>query len=341
MKLSIQRTAFFFAVILVLICTASSFAQQDISTKKDDWPMHLRFLTGPNGGQWFFMGDPIAEVLSTHVLPTSSRVGGGVANIESVNQKSGDLGFTLNCFLGAAHSGEEEYQSIKLDNTTVLANIYPQVLYFLLRKDFAEQHGIDSVETLLDKKMPLRFASLKPGTASEFILNLILKHGYGTSFEGLEAQGWSIAFNNYAETADNFVAGDLDCFAYTAGTNVPLIHTIEEHIEVVILPLDSRVLDKLAEKFKTGTYVIPAGDYKSARSPITTLGDYTSIIVRKDFPDDLVYEITKTLWGNKGDVEKVIADFGGLDPQTAIPEGIEVHPGALRFWQEMLSSAKK
>lgn len=306
----------------------------------EGWPMHLRLLSGPNGGQWFFMGESLAEVLSSRLLPTTSRIGGGVDNIGSINQKAGDIAFTLNCFLGAAGSGEQEYSSIRLENAEILANIYPQVLYVLLRKDFAEKNGIDGMETLIQKKLPLRFASLKPGTASEFILRLLLKYGYHTDFEALEKQGWNISFNNYAEIADNLVAGELDCFAYTAGTDVPLIHTIEEHTDVVILPIDSKILKELTEKFRTNTYTIPAGTYKSTKSSVDTLGDYTCLIVRKDLPEDLIYTLSKTLWENKGTVANKVSDFGGLDPQTAVPVGLPVHPGALRFWNELLSSGK-
>lgn len=318
-------------ILLVIFTSGLAFAQ---NSGKEGWPVHLRFLSGPNGGQWFFMGSSIAEVLTDRVLPTSSRIGGGVANIDSINKNTGDLAFTLNCFIGASGSGEEEYKSIELSNTAILANVYPQVLYILVRKDFADEHGVDSMEKLLSLKMPLRFASLRPGTASEFILGLLLKYGYDTSFDKLKEQGWDISFNNYAETADNFVVGDLDCFAYTAGTDVPLIHTIEKHTGVTILPISQEILDKLTEKFKTGSYVIDPGMYKSVTSPLLTLGDYTCIIVRKDLPDDLVNIVAKTLWERKDIVAGVIKDFGSLSPKTAAPGNLPMHPGALEFWNE-------
>lgn len=299
------------------------------------WPAHLRMLTGPNGGQWFTMGEPLAEVLSKAVLPSTSRMGGGISNISSLNQKNGELGFSLTCFMGAASSGEKEYQDIRLDNAVVLANVYPQVLYFLVRKEFAREHGITTVDDLLRLKMPLRFASLKPGTASEFILNLLFKYGYGTGFEQLKQQGWQISFNNYAETADNFVAGELDCFAYTAGTEVPLIQTVEQHTEIVVLPVRQETLDVLARKFKTGTYTIKPGVYKSVTAPVRTLGDYTCILVRKDLPDDLVFAICKALWEGRDAVAGVIKDFGQLAPETALPAGLPVHPGAERFWKSL------
>lgn len=325
----------FLVAVAVLMPTLALAVDDPNELGREGWPPHLRLLTGPNGGQWFMMGDPIAEALSRAVLPTSSRMGGGVDNISSVSNKNGDVGFTLSCFLGAADSGEAEYQKLRAENTILMANVYPQVLYFLLRKDFAEKHDITDVESLLKKRMPLRFASLRPGTASEFILSLLLKYGYNTSFKQLEGQGWSISFNNYAETADNFVDGELDCFAYTAGTVVPLIKTMEEHTEVRILPISQQVLDMLSAKFKTSTYVIQPGTYQSVTAPLYTLGDYTSLVVRKDLPEDLVYAINKALWDNKSYVSGVIEDFGKLSPDTALPADLPHHPGSARFWNSL------
>jgi len=295
-------------------------------------PPHLRLLAGPNGGQWFTAGERMATILTRAMCPTTSRIGGGVANISAIDQRRGDIGFTLTCFLGAAQSGEPEYQSMIAENAVLMVNVYPQVLYFLLRKDVALRYGITDVASLLKQRAPLRFASLKPGTASEFVLSMLLKYGYDTNFAKLREQGWSLEFNNYAETADNFVEGKLDCFAYTAGTEVPLILAMEKHTELLVLPVDRHVLDLLAKKFKTGIYTIMPGLYKSISTPVATLGDSTCLIVRKDLPDDFVFEISKTLWDNKAGLVDAVADFQNLSPEKAVPPGFDVHPGAKKFW---------
>ena len=325
---------FLLTVLFGLVCL---FPQTSIAAAvaKPGWPSHLRMLSGPNGGQWFALGDPIAEALSKNVAPTTNRMGGGMANIASLNKGAGDMGFSLTCFLGASMSGEEEYRDIQFDNATLMVNVYPQVMYFLLRKDVAERHGITDVESFLKAKRPLRFASLKPGTASEFVLRLLLKYGYDTSFDELRERGWTISFNNYAETADNLVSGDLDCFAYTASIEAPLILTMEQHIDVVILPMEQRVLDILAEKFKTSTHVIEPGYYKGVKSPILTLSDWTCILVRKDLPKDLVFAANKALWEEVNNISSVTSDFKRLSPQTALPKGLEAHPGSVEFWKTL------
>jgi len=333
-----QRAALFLATIFIVSAGVSSlgFAATNASqADKTDRPAHLRFLSGPNGGQWFTAGESIAPILTRNVAPTTSRIGGGVANIAAVDKRLGDLGFTLTCFLGAAQSGEHEYQSMASENVALMANIYPQVLYFLMRKDVAQKYGITDVSSLLKQRAPLRFASLKPGTASEFILNMVLKYGYDSSFAKLREQGWLLEFNNYAETADNLVEGKLDCFAYTAGTEVPLILAMEKHTDVLVLPIEQQVLDFLEKRFRTSTYVIQPGLYASVTSPIATLGDSTCIIIRKDLQDALVFEIAKALWENKGILIDAVKDFQSFSTKTVMPPGFEIHPGAKKFWDSV------
>ena len=328
-KHAYKHVALIIAVIILAMAGGSFFAFAANPKSKADIkerPAHLRLLSGPNGGQWFTAGERLATIITRHVAPTTSRIGGGVANISAVDKRDADFAFTLTCFLGAARSGEPEYKSITTENVTIMTNVYPQVLYFLMRKDVADKHGIKDVASLLKINAPLRFASLKPGTASEFILNMLLKYGYDTDYAKLRKQGWSIEFNNYAETADNFVEGTLDCFAYTAGTEVPLILAMEKHTKVVVLPVEQRVLDLLAKRFHTHTYTIKPGLYKSVDKPIATLGDSTCLIIRKDLPDDVVFNITKTIWENKNSLVDAVKDFQSLSPKTAMPPGFDFHP---------------
>lgn len=330
------------AFVLVCILSPAFASVAPLSSRAADAlpRKNLRLLSGPVGGQWHAMGELLATAM-TPLLPVSSRIGGGVANIQDINGKKAEIAFTLSCFLGAGQSGEAEYQNLKTDNVTLLAALYQQVLYVLVHRDFAEKHGIRSVGGLMDKKLPIRFASLKPGTASEFLISMLLRYGYGTGYDQLRQQGWEISFGNYAELTDAFTSGDLDCFAYTAGTTVPLLHAMENAADLLILPVERDALDVLGKKFKTGTYTVNPGDYKSVKSAVTTLGDYTVLITQKSLPEDFVYKLAETLWNTRAMVSDTIRDFGALAPEKAMPEGLDVHPGAARYWNELLQGKNR
>ena len=115
-----------------------SAAAGEAARQHPGWPAHLRLVSGPAGGEWYVMAERMAELFSSSLLRTTNRPGGGFANVESVRTKNADMGFSLTCFLGPAFQAEDSPQRIDARNVAVLANLYPQVLYFILRKDFAD-----------------------------------------------------------------------------------------------------------------------------------------------------------------------------------------------------------
>ena len=297
-------------------------------------PSYLRLLTGPNGGQWFEAGEVIAVLFDRDIMPTTSRMGGGMTNISSIHSRMGDLGFTVASFLFGANKKLPEFEGMETENVATIGNIYPQVLYVLARKEFAEKNNITTIDDLLALKGVVRLASLRPGSASEFVFSGLLKYGYNTSFEELRMRGWTVSYGNYSAIADDLVAGTLDCFAYTAGEDVPLIHTLSKHIPIAILQVDIHAIESFVENFGMYAYTIPAHRYIGQDKPVTTLGDYTCMIVRKDFSDDLVYKIVKILYENKKFIAETVADFGALAAKTAVSNSEFLHPGAMRFWKE-------
>ncbi len=321
---SVLVVAFFCVLAVGSYCLASNTR-----------PVHLRILAGPEGGQWFLMSGPITEILSREVLPSSYRKGGGISNLEMLNKKMADFAFSLTSFLGGASSGAAEYKDIKADGVSLVGNVYPQVLYFLVRTEFAKKYQLKSVGDILRLDEPVRLATLKKGTGSEFFLRILLKYGYNTDYAALRKKGWQIYFNNYPETADDFVVGNLDCFAYTAGTRVPLLLDIENYTKFTALSVGDDVLEKLKDKFKFNSYVIEPSVYKGITSPVKTLSDFTCMVVRRDIPGDFVYELLSALWKHRDEIAETLPEFKNFSSDTAIPEGMPLHPGAEKFWNQV------
>jgi len=82
---------------------------------------------------------------------------------------------------------------------------------------------------------------------------------------------------------------------------------------------------------------IPAGIYAGVAS-VETLCTPTSILVRADAPEALIYAVTAALW-NEGTV-RLLANGGpgarALQPQKALSDLVApLHPGAARYYREM------
>lgn len=302
---------------------------------KAGWPDQLKFMSGPPGGNWFALGTALSEMWSKNVIQTTSSSGGGVANILNADAKKGDFGFTVASLLGAAIAGEEDFEGKAVKNSVIMANLYTQYTYFIMRKDFAEKNGIKSVDDMISKDIPVRFATLKPGTASEFVIKALFKKGYNTNYEQLKKKKWTFEFTSYDGGADLLADNHLDCFAFSVGRVASIVMNIETNTPVVILPVGQKALDALAAAYGTTTFTIQPGTYKSVTTPVKTIGDYTCIVIRKDLPDSLVYELNKALWANKASLQMAVADIGELNPKEALPSTLPAHPGSVQFWKSV------
>ncbi len=307
---------------------------------KEGWPAHVKILTGASGGQWDAIGTSIADVLNRSVVSADNRLGGGISNVIKVHRGEGDIGFTVSSFLQSEKLKKEVYGGAAFNQAVLMTDIYPQILYIIVRKKFAKNHGIQTLEDLLQVRFPVRFATLRKGTASYFLVELLLRCGFNIDFDRLRVKGWQVHFNNYSEIADKFANEEMDCFAYTAGSEVPLILSMEKYVGITVLPIPHKVLDRLWERYAIHTYTILPGTYKSITTPIHTLSDYACLVVRKDLPEELVYRINKAIWENRTYIGAGMKDFLTICPRKATKGSLTIHPGSLRFWRELQNKDK-
>jgi len=323
-----KRRVILMAVLLVAFATGGAFGA------KENWPAQLRFPSGPPGGTWFALGGAIADMWTKSVIQVTSGSGGGVSNIVNAGRGEADLGLSTTSMLGAAAKGLDPFKE-PVEGTALFANIYRQYTYFIMRKDYADKNGVKSVKDIVAKKLPIRFATLKPGTSSEFAIRSIFEKGFGVKWDDIKSWGGSVSFASYSDGADLLADNHLDCFAFQVSRVASVIMDIESRVDVVLLPVDQEARDVMAEVYGTTTFNIEPGVYKSVTEPVPTVGDYTCIVVAKALPEDLVYELSKALWEHKDELGEAFVDMKELNPEEAISEGVPVHPGAEKFWSEL------
>ncbi len=292
---------------------------------------NYRFVSGPQGGNWFVLGGAISSYLSEAGMNTSSSTGGGVSNVMNVNRGKADLGFTVGSLLGAANKGAGKFKK-PVDNAVVLANLYPQITYFIARKDFVEKNNIKSLKDALAVDS-LRIASLKPGSSSEFVVSSLLKLGYDKSWTSIKENGGKVQFASYSDGAGLIADGHIDMFAFSVGKIASIIMNIESQTDIVILPVEDDALQKLSASYGTGTHIIEPGIYKSVTENIQTVGDFTLCVIRKDIPDSEVEKMAAALYANKDKLATTIKDFSAFNATDAISATLPMHPAAKAYWK--------
>ncbi|MBP3849051.1 MAG: C4-dicarboxylate ABC transporter substrate-binding protein, partial [Pyramidobacter sp.] len=194
-----------------------------------DTPSQLKFMAGPPGGNWFALGGELADLWSKEIMPTTSVTGGAVGNIINANVRKCDLGFSNTSMVAVAQKGSDLGTFKKeVKNAKLLANLYTQYTYFIARKDFAEKNGVKTVDDLINKKLGFRFATLKTGTGSEFVVKNIFQAGVGIDYrKAFKEWGGSVEYASYSGGADLIADNHLDVFAFSVGKVAAIVMQIE------------------------------------------------------------------------------------------------------------------
>ena len=327
-------------ILLIAIAAVAVSPAAAAPAPQKDWPAQLKFMAGPPGGNWFALGSALADMWSKNTISVTSSTGGGVSNIINANGGKGDFGFSVTSLLGAAIKGEQDFMGRPTKNAAILANLYTQFTYFIMRKDFAEKHKINTVGDIFKNKIPVKMATLKPGTSSEFVVKSLFVKGYGVTYNDIKKMGGSMEFASYEGGADLLADGHIDLFIFSVGRVASIVMNIESKADIVCLPVDDNALKALSDAYGTVTFTIEPGIYKSVKKPVKTVGDYTCIVVRNDIPDTLAYELCKSLWENKATLAKAVKDIDELTPKIAVPAGVPTQPGALKYWKELQAKTK-
>ncbi len=322
-----KKIALLLALVIATMAAGAAMAED---------PAQLRFMAGPPGGNWFALGGSLSDMWTKNGLPTTSGTGGGVSNIVNADNGKGDMGFSVTSMVGAAVKGGDAPFKDALSNVSVLANLYTQYTYFIVRKDFADKNGIKTLGDIVEKKLPVRFATLKPGTSSEFVIRNLFKVGYGVDYrKAITEWGGKVEFSSYSDGSNLLADNHIDCFAFSVGKIASIVMQIESQTEIVILPVDEKARQAMTDAFGTVTFNVEPGIYESVKESTPTIGDYTCIVIRNDISDELAYNLSKLIWENKETLAKGVKDMEELNPVEAVPSAVPAHPGAAKFWKSV------
>ena len=288
----------------------------------------LRMFSGPEGGSWYPLGSAMMSIIEKNLkISCSNGPGGGVGNCKAVNGGRADLGWSYTHTAYNAYNGKKEFKK-KNTNLRHLMSLYPGVFQMAVPK----KSDIKTVADLKDK----RIVPGKVGFTGTAIAELVLK-AYGLTFDSIKKNGGMVSFVGYADSAALMKDGHSDC--YMAVTSCPQSTIIDLNFQpgVRFLGVDKAHMKKVLE-LDPGLMatVIPKTAYKGMTADVPTPGTVTCIVISKNVPDDVAYNIVKTLYANWPALAKIKkkAIEESKPDKALLGAHIPVHPGALRYYKE-------
>lgn len=283
----------------------------------------LIIATGGTSGTYYPLGGGIAQIITdnTDVSATAQSTGASVENMRLLQSKEVDLAFTQTDIADYASNGLLMFESKSVDNLQGIATLYYETIQIVL----PAKSDINSVADLKGKRVSVG----APGSGTEANAKQILEV-YGLTFDDLKAEHLS-----FGDSSQKIQDGNLDAAFVTAGAPTSAVTQLSATRGVKLLSLDGEKINVLVKKFPF--YVgqtIPSDTYAGV-DEVSTVAVKAMLTVRAGLSEDIVYDITKSLFENTVKLATINAKAKNISLETAL-EGmsLDIHPGALKFYQE-------
>jgi hypothetical protein len=110
---------------------------------------------------------------------------------------------------------------------------------------------------------------------------------------------------------------------------------IESTHSIRLIPITDAELKKVSGKYSYFIpYTIAKGAYKSIEADIPTFAAWKLVASKREFPEEAVYQIVKTVFEHLDDLQKVHPTAKFIRPENIEKVKIPYHAGAVRYFKE-------
>lgn len=288
-------------------------------------PIELRFMAAPQSGSWYPLAVGITESLKksmSNLKQVSIEPGGGVANVIAVNSGQGQVGFSQAMPLVDGIKGNPPFKS-KNENVQYILSLFPHTTHIVVLKN----SGIKKIEDVKGKRINVG----PKGLLTEDIAARILK-AYGMSYNDMG----SVQNLSFADSVEQMKDGRLDILFWTVPTPFAVLTDLAQSKDMDLLPLPE---DKIKSLTSTNPGLVkttlPKGTYKGLDHDVETIQSPLVVIANKNAPEDLVYQVTKTIYDGLDELKKIDPALKPIQQKDLpVDIGVPLHPGAKKFFQE-------
>lgn len=283
--------------------------------------------TGGTGGSYYPYGGAMAQILSDNIeglSATATATGASAENCRNLQDKNADLAIVQNDVLDYAYNGTELMsEGGALDNLATIACLYPEVVQIIV----TVESGIETVEDFAGKRISVGAT----GSGVEANARHILE-AYGVSYDDFK-----VNYLGFSESSTGMQNKTLDGAFITAGIPNSSIMELSSMVDCKLISIDAAAMAELSGAYSFYTpYSIKDTDYENIDEGAETASILATLACSADLDEDLVYNITKTLFEKQSDLATAYAKGADLNLETALA-GVTVplHPGAERYYKEV------
>jgi len=309
--------------LAIVVVAAALFCTTPLRSGEPDWPDQLLIGSASPGGTYFVYGEGLAKILTRALdLPVVRLATEGPAqNIELLETGEAKLGFVTIGIALQAWNGTGVWEGKKpARSMRAILPMYDTPFQFLV----LQESGIRSIAEMAGKRVGV---GPRGGTSAAY---------FPQFFQTLKIPV-NLVFGEWAELAAQVHQRTLDVLAVGAGVPFPSFVELETKDKVRYIAFGAEQIAALRLAMPELTpSLIPAGTYPSLLRHYQTLGLYNFVVARAELPDDLVYNVVRTVFENHEEMMEAHAAAAATVPANIDRNSfLPLHPGAIRYYRQI------
>jgi len=277
-------------------------------------------------GTWYRFSGGVASLIDKYIdgyKATAQPSPGSVKNVRDLRAGEIDLGMLLPSAAFQAYNGMHPYKKEgAYKDLRAVFNTYSFPMHVIVKAD-------SPVKSLADMKGKT-IGTGPPGSTSMLISRIILEEG------GISSKDVKFRSLSPSENAGALADGNIDVSFILTGTLSAAVSQLMTMHEVRYVPMDPALLKQINTKYP---YMVPgqidAGTYERVKKDVPCVRMWGLMSTTTKMPEDLIYQITKTVFEHKPELVKILKLAEEMSPEKGgnnVP--IPLHKGALKYYKE-------
>jgi hypothetical protein len=315
--------------ILLLGCLLLASCSEELANTR-----RYVLTTATTGGAYYPIGVAIATIAKSQLGPTQGislsaiSSAGSLENIKLLRDNQAQFALLQGPFAAWGWNGEGPISRPQTGLRSVAA-VWQNVEHFVLMTELAPTGTMQDLSNLNGARYVLGARNSGAEQTGRYILDSL-----GIDYEN----SMSLAWMGYGGAANAIQDGNVVGMNVPAGAPVSAITQAMAQMgdELTLLQFTQQDLDAINKNYPLWDwYEFPPGTYPNQNELVRTISSPNVLAVRSDVPEDVVYEITKTIWENLAALQDIHAATKDMRIELAVSGlGAPLHPGAIRYYRE-------
>jgi len=304
---------------IIAACIALPVSAQD--------KLNIFIATGPTSGVYYPMGGGMADLLTKYVPSLNATAGttaGSVANLQLMANKKADVSLSMADAGWDAYKGQHKFASGAVPVRALMV-LYPNRMHVVT----VDGTGINKFSDLKGK----RVSTGAVNSATE-VMAARLMEAHGMTFKDFTQERL-----DPGKSVDAIKDKKLDAFFWVGGVPTSAVTELAATPGIKLKLVDHDEGVASMNKVYGPLYVrdtIPAKTYPGQDQSTRIATVWNVLLARADIPDQVAYDIVKTMFERKADMERVHPESRNFDMkyQTNAASVVPFHPGAIKYFAE-------